>query len=76
MFENITAHHIVYSKYLETASTKDIMELRLKALAFYKDAAGYAFAESRFDKFVMDFRPATAAFDRFAFSTVDISVLV
>lgn len=71
MFDNITEHFIPYSKYLASAPTTELMELRIKALKGYTDAKEYTGAVSKFDKFVQDFRPESRAFDQFAFSTVD-----
>lgn len=71
MFDNITEHFIPYSRYLESAPTTELMELRVKALKDYTDAKEYTGAVSKFDKFVQDFRPDSRAFDKFAFSTVD-----
>lgn len=74
MFENITEHFIDYSKYLNTASTKDLMLLRVKLLTSYKEPAKYSGAESKFDRFVLDFRPDTRNFDTFTFSTMDFLI--
>ncbi|CEP08243.1 hypothetical protein [Parasitella parasitica] len=74
MFDNITNHYIEYSHFLSNASAKTILQLRLDALSFYIDPSDYGNAESRFDKFVLDFRPQTASFDRFAFSTLDFLI--
>ncbi|KAL0141310.1 hypothetical protein V8B55DRAFT_1062176 [Mucor lusitanicus] len=74
MFDNITNHYIEYSQFLKSASTKTILQLRLDALGYYSNPSDYGNVESKFDNFVVDFRPQTAAFDRFAFSTLDFLV--
>lgn len=74
MFDNITNHYIEYSNFLKTASTKTILQLRLDALGYYNNPSDYGSVESKFDNFVVDFRPQTAGFDRFAFSTIDFLV--
>lgn len=74
MFDNITDHYTTYSKYLENASTKEIMDLRIKVMEYYKTATEYASVQTKFDNFVIDFRPATAAFDKFAFSIIDFLI--
>ncbi|KAI8645926.1 hypothetical protein BD408DRAFT_440432 [Parasitella parasitica] len=71
MFDNITNHYVEYSHFLSSAPAKVILQLRLDALSYYSDPGDYGNAESKFDNFVLDFRPQTASFDRFAFATLD-----
>jgi hypothetical protein len=62
IFDNVTDHYITHSQYLEIASIKDVMNLRVKAIEFYNDTAAYAGAESKPDNFVVDLRPISAVF--------------
>ncbi|GAN08989.1 hypothetical protein MAM1_0236d08509 [Mucor ambiguus] len=74
MFDNITNHYIEYSQFLNTASTKTILQLRLDALGYYSNPSDYGNVVSKFDNFVVDFRPQTVNFDKFAFSAIDFLV--
>lgn len=71
IFDNITDHYASYSKFLENASTKEIMELRLKVMTHYRSDKEYAIIQNRFDNFIRDFRPKTVLFDKYCFSIID-----
>ncbi|KAI7878733.1 uncharacterized protein EV154DRAFT_568844 [Mucor mucedo] len=71
MFDNITDNYPEYSKFLENASTREIMNLRLKVMTYYKSDSEYGNIQNRFDNFIRDFRPKTVSFDKFCFSIMD-----